>query len=66
MMLTITLIISVLIAINFILLLVSCNKTTKKESIQKPAMMSTAHKNIKVEKPMKKLAGTTQLAPTGS
>ncbi len=66
MILTITLIISALVALNFILLFFSCNKTTKTEQIKKPAILSTAHKNIQVAKPMQKLAPTAQLAPTGS
>lgn len=61
MIITITLTLSALVALNFLLLVFSCNKTSQKAIIEKPAIM----KAIKAEKPTKQLA-TNQLAPTGS
>lgn len=60
MLLTITLVISVLIAINFLLLIFSCNKTTKRaKSVEKrPTFIVT--KNTTSPQP------SAQLAPTGS
>ncbi len=61
MIITITLILSFLVALNFILLLFSCNKTSKKTESKKPRI-------IRNEKPI--LASTQlqthQLAATGS
>lgn len=61
MIITITLLLSFLVALNFILLVFSCNKTTKKVSPQKPTI-------IKVAKPQTqtKRLTTRRLAPTGS
>jgi len=61
MIVTITISLTVLVALNFILLFTSCNKTTKKKSLEKPYVIITK----------KKLAITNQLdsgqlAPTGS
>lgn len=60
MLLTITLIISVLVAINFLLLIFSCNKTTKRKTTTeiKPTFIVTKN----TTKPQH----STQLAPTGS
>lgn len=66
MIITFTLIIASLVALNFFLLFFSCNKTPKKETVNQTAIMSTAHKSLKTAKPMQKLATSTQLAPTGS
>lgn len=61
MILTITLILAFLVAVNFFLLFFSCNKTTKKEA---PERIQT----IKVSKPAMTTTQlpSTQLAPTGS
>lgn len=66
MIITITLIITSLVILNFFLLFFSCNKTPKREPVNQSVIMSTAHKSIKVAKPMQKLTTTAQLAPTGS
>jgi hypothetical protein len=61
MIITITLTLSCLVALNFILLFTSCNKIPKHKTSRKPFI-------IKTEKPIavtKQLAAT-QLAPTGS
>lgn len=59
---TITLVISVLVAINFLLLAFSCNKTTKKVASQPKTL---PYSPIKKETITKKSA-SIQLAPTGS
>ena len=61
MIITITLLLSFLVALNFILLIFSCNKATKIVSQQKSTF-------IKVAKPQTqtKRLTTRQLAPTGS
>jgi flagellar basal body-associated protein FliL len=63
MILTITLILSFLVAINFLLLIFSCNKTTKKVENQKPRI-------LRVQKPTPTLVSnqlpTGQFAATGS
>lgn len=63
MILTITLILAFLVAVNFLLLVFSCNKTSKKEENIKPRI-------IRAEKPTPKLVSSqsqlTRLAPTGS
>ncbi|SDS42606.1 hypothetical protein SAMN04515667_2150 [Formosa sp. Hel1_31_208] len=61
MIITITLVLSFLVALNFLLLLFSCNKTTKKLSTKK----STKIEAIKAPTPTKHLT-TNHLAPTGS
>jgi hypothetical protein len=61
MLLTITLVLSVLIAINFLLLIFSCNKTTKRvktEEKKQPTFIVTKNTT--------KQQTSTQLAPTGS
>ena len=54
---TITLILTVLVAINFLLLFFSCNKTTKKETVKQP-------KNV--QESSTKQSASSRLAPTGS
>ena len=58
MILTITLVLSFLVAVNFLLLIFSCNKTTKK-------IVTEERSVIKPVKPTKILV-TSKLAPTGS
>ena len=59
---TITIVVSLLVAINFILLKFSCNKTTKKLSIhQDQAIKLKSEKKNPTKKP-----AAVQLAPTGS
>lgn len=65
MILTTILILSALVAVNFLLLFFSCNKTTKKSDNRLPRAM----KAIKTEKSPKVIANQSksrQLAPTGS
>ena len=60
MILMITVILSILVALNFALLKFSCNKTTRKEETSKPFVM---------QKPASKLtrqSASHPLAPTGS
>ena len=57
----ITIVLSILVAINFILLKFSCNKTTKRRSVGKPLVL----RNSKV-KPVTKQPAPAQLAATGS
>jgi len=63
MILTITLILSFLVAVNFLLLIFSCNKTSKKVETKKQHV-------IRVQKPTPTLVSnqlsTGQLAATGS
>jgi hypothetical protein len=61
MIITITLVLSFLVALNFILLIFSCNKGTRIVTQQKPTV-------IKVAKPQTttKHLTTRRLAPTGS
>ncbi len=61
MIITITLAISFLVAINFLLLFFSCNKVTKKA----PLPQTTMIKVVKTQTETKQL-NTRQLAPTGS
>jgi hypothetical protein len=61
MIITITLALSFLVAINFLLLIFSCNKSSKKISQQKPTIVSS----VNSKKETKQLA-SIQLAPTGS
>ena len=61
MIITITLVLSFLVALNFLLLIFSCNKTTKKLSTEK----STKTKAVRTQIPTKQLT-TSHLAPTGS
>jgi hypothetical protein len=66
----ITLTLCFLVAVNFLLLIFSCNKTTKKGKIEKPTIIkvaSTEFSNKKTTISTKQIARTqTQLAPTGS
>ncbi|MFT5847539.1 hypothetical protein [Psychroserpens sp.] len=61
MMITITLILSSLVALNFVLLIVSCNKTTKKTTQKQPTLIKTTTKKVRPER-----LATNHLAPTGS
>ncbi|MCK8480639.1 hypothetical protein [Psychroserpens algicola] len=64
MIITLTLILASLVALNFLLLTFSCNKVTKKTAAQNQLII-TKPKSVKVVKPTERLA-TNQLAPTGS
>ena len=57
---TITIILSVLVALNFLLLKVSCNKTTQIKNTEKPLIIKRKPTVIATQ-PL-----STQLAPTGS
>ena len=63
MIITITLILSFLVAVNFLLLIFSCNKTSKKVENKKPRV-------IRAKKPTSTLVSNQlqsgQRAPTGS
>lgn len=59
---TVALILSFLVALNFFLLYFSCNKTPKKESAEK---LELAEKGITQKITTKRLP-SSQLAPTGS
>ncbi len=61
MILTITIILTFLVALNFILLFTSCNKTTKKKSLEKPYVNIT-EKSLAITNQSE----SGQLAPTGS
>lgn len=63
----ITLTLSFLVAINFLLLIFSCNKTTKKTVNENPVILKTTERTQTPEAsvPTKQIA-RTQLAPTGS
>lgn len=61
MIITITLVLSSLVVINFLLLIFSCNKTTKKVASEKPGFI----KPLPSENTTKQLQ-TNQLAATGS
>ncbi|RIA09671.1 hypothetical protein OE09_1516 [Flavobacteriaceae bacterium MAR_2010_72] len=61
MILTITLTLTALIALNFILLFTSCNKTSKKKVVQRPHVIK---KNVGIA--MTNQLPPTQLAATGS
>ncbi len=54
----ITIVLSILVGINFLLLTISCNKTTKRETTKEKAQV------IKVNPTIQHTSG--QLAPTGS
>lgn len=64
MIITITLLLASLVALNFLLLIFSCNKTTKK-TVTDNSVLIRKSKPAKAVKPTKQLA-TRQLAPTGS
>ena len=70
MIMIITLTLCFLVAINFLLLIFSCNKTTKRATIDNPTIIkaqSTEVPNTQTPVPTKQIARTqTQLAPTGS
>ena len=59
---TITLILSFLVAVNFLLLIFSCNKTTKKEPTLKPHIVKKPKRVTVVSSQL----ASTHLAPTGS
>lgn len=61
MIMTITFIISFLVALNFVLLFTSCNKTPKYKTSKKPSII----KNQNTQVATKQLE-SSQLAPTGS
>lgn len=54
---TITLTLTTLVAVNFLLLVFSCNKTTRREPARQPRIL---------RKEPTKQSALTQLAPTGS
>lgn len=56
----ITIVLTVLVAINFLLLKFSCNKTTKREPIKKPFIVKKSTTTITTQQT------STQLAATGS
>lgn len=58
---TITIILSVLVSINFLLLKFSCNKTTKAKKVAKPHIIKPT-----VQKVITTQSVSGQLAPTGS
>lgn len=62
MILTIILILSSLVALNFLLLIFSCNKTTKKTDSRSPDIVKTEEPPTLVSNQLQ----TRQLAPTGS
>lgn len=62
MILTIILILSFLVAINFLLLIFSCNKTSKKADNRLPPEIKIEEKPTLVSNQLK----SRQLAPTGS
>lgn len=61
MILTITLILTFLVALNFLLLIFSCNKTTKKEASIQPYIAKETKPTVATTQLV-----TRQLAPTGS
>lgn len=61
MILTITTTLALLVALNFILLFTSCNKTIKKKSLEKPYVIIT-RKQLSITSQL----DSGQLAPTGS
>ncbi len=64
MIMIITLTLSILVIINFLLLKFSCNKTTKRtSSIQKPSTVTQDNPILTKKLPT---AQSSQLAPTGS
>lgn len=60
---TITLILSILLGINFLLLKFSCNKTVKNKKFTKPYIVKPTSATEKV---MTNQSVSVQLAPTGS
>ncbi|RKE95406.1 hypothetical protein BXY80_1593 [Ichthyenterobacterium magnum] len=61
MILTITLIISFLIVVNFLLLIFSCNKSTRKSTNQTPQIVKKKQPKVVTNQ-----LASSQLAPTGS
>ncbi len=61
MIITITLALSFLVALNFLLLIFSCNKTTKRVSKEQPLVIKSVSPKIRTEK-----LTVSHLAPTGS
>ena len=57
---TITIILSVLVGVNFLLLRYSCNKTTRKERSHKPLILKKPASTLTTE------SATGRLAATGS
>ncbi|WP_323788969.1 hypothetical protein [Psychroserpens sp.] len=69
MIMIITLILGTLVALNFLLLIFSCNKTSKRITNESPVMYKTTKTAEKVPATTQHIARTqpqTQLAPTGS
>ena len=64
MILTITLILAALVAINFLLLIFSCNKTDKK--IVDDRLPRAIQKEVKTPKVITSQLKSPELAPTGS
>ena len=62
MIITIILILSFLVALNFLLLVFSCNKTPKKLYNRKPPILNQTKAPTLISSQLK----TNQLAPTGS
>lgn len=61
MIITITLILTSLVALNFLLLIFSCNKTTKREKYEQPYIVRESKPTVSTTKLVSR-----QLAPTGS
>lgn len=61
MIMIITLTLGSLVALNFLLLIFSCNKTSKKTTLESPIMYKTTKSSVST-----KQITRTQLAPTGS
>lgn len=61
MIMTITYVLAILVALNFILLFTSCNKTPKSKSVKKPTVVKPENTLIITKKLV-----SNQLAPTGS
>lgn len=57
----ITILLAILVAVNFLLLRFSCNKSSQKESYSKPFVVRKQHQPSITTSP-----ASTQLAPTGS
>ena len=58
---TITIILSVLVCANFLLLKFSCNKTERSKKIRKPYVVKPTNQEVMTNQPV-----SGQLAPTGS
>lgn len=67
MIMIITLTLSFLVALNFFLLIFSCNKTSKKETTETPQIIENMiTKRVETRKVMTTQLPSAQLAPTGS